>query len=125
MFAHFGIAFDSFRRHFRRVFAWLRPLFAACEMRGGQSGQSPGQARALPVGPIAMDLRDAGILAWNGCMSHYGFDTAALQMHERAAVRKAVEAAMKAGDTKEMCMAVAALKLREIYPAVNGILASD
>lgn len=71
-----------------------------------------------------MDKRDAGIIAWNGCMSHYGFDTAALPIHERAAIRKVVEAAMKSGDTKEMCMMVAAIKLREIVPTVNGILES-
>lgn len=68
-----------------------------------------------------MDCRDAGIIAWNGCMHHYGFDTAALPIHERAEIRKAVEASMKAGDPKEMCMAVAAIKLREIGPTVNGI----
>lgn len=115
------VALGPVGRLFRRVLAWLWAVSSARKVCRGQGRQNPDQARALLAGPIVVDKRDAGIIAWNGCMHHYGFDTSALPIHERAAIRKAVESAMKAGDSKEMCMTVAAIKLREIVTTVNGI----
>ena len=63
-------------------------------------------------------------MAQAGCLAHYGYDISALAVHERTAVVNAVKASHKAGDSADMCKMVAAIKLREIYPQVNGILES-
>ena len=103
-------------RVLERLWRWL-----ACQSRFGQGRQSARPPRALLVGPIAVKPQQAWAIAFDGAMSHYGYDIAFLADHEQTALVNAVVAEHKAGGTVESCMMVAAIRLREIYPQVNGV----
>lgn len=119
------VACGPFDRLFWRVLELLWRLLAACQGWRGQGRESFGEARAMSVGPLDMTRQPIYVeLAFDGCDDHYQYDISFLPAHEQAAVIGAAHAAVLAGESNEVAKMVAAIKLREICPSVNGIMES-
>ena len=97
-------------------------MFAARQSWRRQGGQAAGEVGSLRAVQVAIDVSPrAASYALCGCREHYGCDIMAFRLEDRAQIVNAVQVALNNGDSAEICKAVAAIKLREIYPHVNGI----